>query len=309
MHRLSRIELPTLALICATYGLWVWAIVAMPFALAIAVLTLTLAMHASITHEVLHGHPTSWQALNAIFARPGLTLFIPYGRFRDTHLAHHRDEILTDPYDDPESNYLDPEIWAGLSAGMKIILQVNNTMLGRMKIGPLLGTLGFIAGDIALMRKGNRRVRHSWLAHILWTLPVIAFVQMMAFPLWAYLIACYLGQSLIRIRSFLEHRAHQTARARTVIIEDRGPLAFLFLNNNFHVVHHMHPALPWYRLPTIYFANSAHYLRRNNGYRYASYAEVFRAHFLRPKDPVAHPLHARAVHDPTPANKTTGLNP
>ncbi len=30
------------------------------------------------------------------------------------HMAHHRDAILTDPYDDPESNYLDPAVWARL---------------------------------------------------------------------------------------------------------------------------------------------------------------------------------------------------
>ncbi len=54
----------------------------------------------------------------------------------------------------------------------------------------------------------------------------------------------------------------------------RGPLALLFLNNNYHVVHHMHPKVPWYgarpvcqRAPT--------YLGRNEGYRYRSYAEVF----------------------------------
>ena len=70
-----------------------------------------------------------------------------------------------------------------------------------------------------------------------------------AMPVWAYLLAAYLGWSLLKIRTFLEHRAHEAARARTVIIEDRGPLALLFLNNNFHVVHHMHPGVPWYRLP------------------------------------------------------------
>jgi hypothetical protein len=31
-------------------------------------------------------------------------------------------------------------------------------------------------------------------------------------------------------------------------------------------------------------------LRRNDGYRFASYAEVFRRYFWRAKDPVAHPL-------------------
>ena len=55
----------------------------------------------------------------------------------------------------------------------------------------------------------------------------------------------------------------------------------------------MHPKLPWYRLPQIYFNNREKYLRRNDGYRYASYGEVFRRHFLRAKDPVPHPLYGR----------------
>ncbi len=75
-----------------------------------------------------------------------------------------------------------------------------------------------------------------------------------------------------------------------MVIEDRGIFAFLFLNNNFHVVHHMHPRVAWYKLPAQYVANRAHYLRRNDGYRYASYWQVIRAYLLRPKDPVPHPL-------------------
>ena len=51
----------------------------------------------------------------------------------------------------------------------------------------------------------------------------------------------------------------------------------------------MHPAEPWYRIPARYAARKEHYQRRNDHYTYRSYAEVFRRHFLRPKDPVAHP--------------------
>ena len=74
------------------------------------------------------------------------------------------------------------------------------------------------------------------------------------------------------------------------MIEDRGPFAFLFLNNNFHAVHHARPALPWYRLPATYAAERGAVLRRNEGYRYASYWPVIRDHLLRAKDPVPHPL-------------------
>ena len=78
-----------------------------------------------------------------------------------------------------------------------------------------------------------------------------------------------------------------------MIIEDRGPLALLFLNNNLHVVHHAHPAVPWYRLPAIYAENRAHYLRRNEHYHYRSYAQIFGRYLVKAKDPVPHPLMPR----------------
>jgi fatty acid desaturase len=112
-------------------------------------------------------------------------------------------------------------------------------------------------------------------------------------PWWAFALSCYLSLSLLRIRTFLEHQAHERARARTVIIEDRGPLALLFLNNNLHVVHHMHPKVPWYRLPALYRANRDRYLARNDGYAFASYREIFARYLTRAKDPVPHPLWPR----------------
>jgi fatty acid desaturase len=48
--------------------------------------------------------------------------------------------------------------------------------------------------------------------------------------------------------------------------------------------------VPWYRLPDLYAQNRDHYLRRNDGYRYESYAEIFGRYLLRRKDPVPHPV-------------------
>jgi len=109
-------------------------------------------------------------------------------------------------------------------------------------------------------------------------------------PVWAYVLSAYLGLGLVKIRTFLEHRAHENTSARTVIVEDRGLLSFLFLNNNLHVVHHMNPKAPWYRLPALYRVGKARYQSRNEAYVYRSYAQIFRAYFWRAKDPVAHPL-------------------
>ena len=52
----------------------------------------------------------------------------------------------------------------------------------------------------------------------------------------------------------------------------------------------MHPGVAWYKLPALYFGNRDHYLRRNEGYRYGSYVEIFRQFLFRAKDPVPHPV-------------------
>ncbi len=221
---------------------------------------------------------------------PALMPFVPYVRFKDTHLQHHFDPALTDPYDDPESNYLDPVVWAKTAPLLQRLLRWNNTLAGRMLLGPALGTWIFLRHELTLLRAGEGRVLLAWGLHLIGLVPLLLWLQWVGMPLWAYLLAVYLGTALLKIRTYLEHRAHEAFRARTVVIEDRGPLSYLFLNNNFHVVHHMHPTLPWYELPALYASRRAHYLRRNEAYVYRSYGQIIRQYFWHAKDPVPHPI-------------------
>lgn len=288
------VEWPTLIVFLATYSLWAlattWLWSVFP-TLAILAAGLAVAQFSSLTHEVLHGHPFRSQTLSEALVFPGLSVFVPYLRFKDTHLQHHFDPALTDPYDDPESNYCDPAVWARLSPVAKLILRFNNTLVGRVLIGPVVSTVTFLAMDWCLARDGNRRVILGWALHVTGVGLVLAWLMTVGqMPVWAYLVAVYVSMSLLKIRTFLEHRAHDQARARTVIIESRGPLSLLFLNNNFHVVHHMHPTVPWYRLPGLYFGNRDHYQRRNEGYVYRNYLDIFRQFLFRAKDPVPHPI-------------------
>jgi fatty acid desaturase len=293
-RRPKAIEWPTLVMLVACYALWgvaTTAASALWLPLGLVLTAIAAALHSSLTHEALHGHPFRSRFWNAVLVFPALSLAVPYLRFKDTHLAHHHDSILTDPYDDPESNYLDPAVWARLPRWKRHLLRANNTLAGRMVLGPAIGTWAFASGDLRAIRAGDRRVALGWALHLPALVPVAWWIVWVgAMPVWAWLLASYAGLSLLKIRTFLEHRAHEQARGRTVVIEDRGPLAWLFLNNNLHVVHHMHAAVPWYRLPALYRQNRDRYLSRNEGYRYPSYTEVFRQHFWRAKDPVPHPL-------------------
>lgn len=288
-----KLEWPTLAMLVLAYGafgagtlLWSYSAVA-----AVIVTGLAIAQYSSLQHEVLHGHPFRNQTLNEALVFPGLTLFVPYIRFKDAHLKHHYDPNLTDPYDDPEANYLDPAVWARTPRWAQALLRANNTLAGRILLGPAISIWFFSGPDLRAIWAGDRRIRLAWGLHAIGVAMVVgwlwAFTEM---PVWAWVLAAYFGYGLLKIRTYLEHRAHETFRARTVIIEDRGPLALLFLNNNFHAVHHMHPNAPWYRLPGMYAARVFHYRRRNDAYVYRNYAEIFRQYLFKAKDPVAHPL-------------------
>jgi len=288
------IEWPTLLLLIAVYGLWASAttwVAGLSLPLAIALTGLAIAQFSSLQHEVLHGHPFRWRPLNEALVFPALTVVVPYLRFRDMHLAHHHDPSLTDPYDDPETNYLDPAVWHRLPAALRLMLRANNTLAGRVVLGPAISTALLMGQDLRAILRGDAGVLSAWVWHGLGLVPVVVWLLTVGqMPVWAYLVAVYFGLSLLKIRTFLEHRAHEAFRARTVVIEDRGPLALLFLNNNFHVVHHMHPQVPWYRLPALYRANREHYLRRNEGYVYRSYAQIIGQFLFRAKDPVPHPI-------------------
>lgn len=287
-------EWPTLVVMVLTYGVWafgttLWDDLAI---LSLLLTAVAIAQFSSLQHEVLHGHPFASKRLNEALVFPALMLIMPYGRFRDLHLQHHYDPNLTDPFDDPESNYQAPEVWASLSRLARALYQFNNTLFGRMAVGPAISLWALVKGDWLAWRQGNRGVAQSWVLNAAGAVPVVWWlISVGTMPAWAYLLAVYLGYSLLKIRTYLEHRAHEASRARTVVVEDRGPLSVLFLNNNFHVVHHMHPTTAWYRLPALYASRREHYLRRNEAYVYRSYTEIFRQHFFRAKDPVPHPIY------------------
>jgi fatty acid desaturase len=287
---LAQTEWPTILLIIVCYVAWGLALWVLPLWAGIVLAALAIAFHTSLQHEVIHGHPFQREWLNDLLVWPPLVLFIPYVRYKATHLAHHHDEVITDPFDDPESNYLGAGNLEALPRLVQAILQINNTVAGRLTLGPMIGTIGFALCE---WRKRDSKVLRGWLIHLPAVIAVLAVILASPMPLWAYLIAAYVAISILKLRTFLEHQAHERASGRSVIVEKGGIFAVLFLNNNLHVVHHMHPRVVWYELPALYQSRKDHYLRRNGGDYFASYHEVVSKYLWKAKDPVAHPLWRR----------------
>lgn len=287
-----RIEWPTLALIGGCYGVWAmagwWLWPVMP-ALAVVAMALAAALHSSLVHECLHGHPTRKRRLNEALVALPLSLIYPYRRYRTTHLAHHHDARLTDPFEDPESYYKARWKLMAMPGWLRAVLRVNNTMAGRIALGPLLGAAGFLTSEARLLRAGARGVRLAWVLHLAGLAPVVVALHAFGIPLWLYLLAVvWPALSMISIRTYAEHQWHETPEGRTVIVEN-SPLSWLFLHNNLHIVHHQIPGAPWYALPRLYRERRAYWQALNGGYVYRNYWQLFCAHALRAKEPVAHP--------------------
>ena len=285
------IEWPTVALIAADYlvlAILVWFHASLPWWVILPVGAYCAALHASLQHEVLHGHPTGSKLLNEALIFPTPTFWLPYLRYRQTHLQHHNDQHLTDPRRDPESYYLLPEDWADVQGIRRALYEFNNTLAGRMLIGPAVSIIRFWSSEARDMLAGNTRTIRAWA----WFVPSCAItlwyvVHVCGMPFWQYyLLVAYPGISLALVRSFCEHQAAKSVEHRTIIVEASPFWSLLFLYNNLHVAHHAVPALAWYKIPAYYSAERDRLIARNNGYTMRGYGEIFARYFFKAKEPV-----------------------
>ena len=295
--RLARraVEWPTLLLLLGVYAAWLYVTYryrSWSLWLVAPLGTLCVTLHSSLQHEIVHGHPTRWNSVNRLLAVLPLALWLPYDRYRTLHRQHHTDVRLTDPYDDPESFYWCPQEWQRLSRVSQLLLRAQQTLAGRMLIGPFWSIGAFFHKEVRLVARGQRELLGVWLEHLLWCIPVVVWVQWVCrMPLWVYFLACAVpANAVLLIRSFAEHRARPAVRERIAIVEDSWLLGPLFLFNNLHSLHHESPLIPWYEYPQRYRVHRARLIAENGGLVYRTYFDVARRYLFRVHDVLPHPL-------------------
>ena len=288
-----RLQGPTWIVAVCAYGGWgllTWNFSHLPWWLVLPAGAWLVAWHGSLQHEILHGHPTPSANFNRALAVAPLSLWIPFAIYRDSHLVHHLTGALTCPFDDPESYYVDAERWRRLSPLARALLCFNNTLLGRLTVGPALVVAGFWRDEARRLAAGDFRYAGVWLRHCAGIGVVLAWVLFCRIPILEYvLLFAYPGLSLTLLRSYLEHRPADRQEHRTAIVEGDPLTRLLFLNLNFHAVHHDRPGLPWYALPAAYEAGREGILTGNGGYFFSGYGAIARRFLLRPKDSPRHP--------------------
>jgi fatty acid desaturase len=283
-----------MALTLGCYGSWLavtFCFDALPIWFSLIAGSLLITLHSSLQHEILHGHPTRSRRVNKLLGMIPLSLWIPFERYRQTHLLHHIDERLTDPLDDPESYYWTDEDWRRIGPVGQALVQVQTTLLGRVLVGPFWSMARFLSDELNRVIRNDRGARRVWAEHLLFCIPVLLWLSVVCgIPVWLYVFGMVApGTAILLIRSFAEHKALPDAPERTAIVENSWILGPLFLFNNLHALHHEQPTIPWYRYPAFYRANRERLVQENGGLVYDSYLEVARRFLLNSHDKPKHP--------------------
>lgn len=293
LSRLDKVEWPSLGLCAAIYGSFLaltWFAGGLPAWAFVALLATLLAWHSSMQHEFIHGHPTRDVRVNRALASVPLSLWLPFESYRRSHLRHHKDDSLTDPLDDPESYYWSPQQWAALGPIGRGVVRAHTTLAGRLLLGPAWNIGRYLGSEWRAIAAGDRLRRWVWRRHGVACLGIAAWLGVCGVNPMLYGLAVYAATSLLLLRSFAEHRAHEGVFERTAIVENAWLFGPLFLFNNLHAAHHERPRVPWYRLPRWYRENRARLVEENGGLVYDGYGDVARRYLLRPHDVVVHPL-------------------
>ncbi|MFJ2686361.1 fatty acid desaturase [Pseudomonas sp. NPDC087342] len=292
----ARTEWPTWLLLIGVYVAW-FSIVLASERLGLGLSTLLLiplvVLWLSVQHELLHGHPTRWLALNRLLGYAPFAVWFPYTLYRNSHLLHHHDEDLTVPGRDPESRYLTAKHWQRSSVFKQALHRLNKTVLGRVMVGAPMALQALARKELRRLRAGERQAWLMWLTHGALTVLMLSFIaRYSALPVWHYLLLISVpALSIAMIRSYYEHRPNAQPEQRTVLNEASWPWSWLFLNNNLHLVHHDLPSLPWYDLPEAYRARREQWLARSGGFLVQGYGELWRRHGVRAIDSPQHPFH------------------
>lgn len=227
---------------------WAGATGQIPLWLGLILNSLILYACQTPLHEACHGNiagrDSRFMWLNHIIGfLCGAILLHEYRAFRATHLMHHRDT------NNPE---LDPDHWVKVKSPLMVVWRC-------LTIFAFYNH--FFFKHIVFNRDvpGNRKLAMHVIA-VYWGLYTIMF-WLLVFGFWQELLALWVGPHIlgsaiiIFFFAYLTHEPHdETDRYRdTNVFQVKGPLErivnWLYLYQNYHLIHHLFPRVPFYLYP------------------------------------------------------------
>jgi fatty acid desaturase len=247
-----RIAYPTIVLTLVallSYGAAIYFAVQGSLAIGWAVLLNTVMAYLLFTsmHEAAHsnisGTSSSAKWLDEVVGwASSWTLFAPFYLFKIIHFKHHAHT------NDPEK---DPDHWLASKNFFSLLFH-------SFTVFPvyLISGLRLLLGKEPLVQKIRREL---WISYaVLAALFVILGVLIAQFgayyPLMLWVLPAFLAQALLAFAfDWLPHHPHENRERylNTRVVDIPGISAFL-LSQNFHLIHHLYPNIPFYHYKNAY---------------------------------------------------------
>jgi fatty acid desaturase len=136
-----KLEVPTWILAVAIYGssfVLIWFHAYVPWWAMIFLGGSAIAWQFSLQHETIHGFRGVPAWFRTFIVMLPLGLRFPYPMYRRSHSLHHRNTYLTVPGQDTATYCVKQGDWARAGKLERAILPFNQTLIGRLLIGPLI---------------------------------------------------------------------------------------------------------------------------------------------------------------------------
>ena len=257
-----KIAWPTIILLIAAYtvfGLSSFAFVSDSLPLIWAVLFNAIASYMAFTvaHDATHSSVSSNRRLNDWVGRAGVSLLEPgpfFLLFRFIHMQHHR--FTNDEHKDPDfysgkgPAWLLPLRWLTLD-GVYFRVYLNSDTFNRRP----------------------KSERHEFYLAVLFGAAIIIAVTLAGW-LHYYLLLFFIPTRIAKLFitfafDFLPHYPHKATakdepyRCTTNRVGMEWLMTPIFLSQNYHLVHHLYPTVPFYRLIGVWNARKQYHLSQN----------------------------------------------
>ena len=237
----------------------------------IALLLWSLSAYVCFTpmHDASHGSiassKSSLRIMNVIIGRLcGFTLGAPFVAFRCLHLLHHK-------YTNVPGK--DPDMWSSLP---KIVSSHSWLFFAVMPVQWTTQIWSYIAHYLSIRRDRPAREAQEVLLTAVLTVfyPIISLLRFGrdSYAFWCYALPGYIAiMFLAACFDYLPHRPHDTTNIyqgtnltalsavhdktnNEIVSYVTTPLTPLLLWQNYHVIHHLYPWIPFYRYSTVWYA-------------------------------------------------------
>ena len=212
-----------------------------PLWLAMPLQTYVLIIMFNPLHEAVHSNLTfarpafRWIDKSVGFAA-GAMMLLPFPMFRHTHLAHHARTNTED---------VDPDLWTNVKGKARVTLACLTIQYAYLRM--------YLAFFLAA-RRGDRSWSGLAGTALVLVLALISLAIAPRFALALWIIPAWLAVSMIEFLHWSLHRPHASSEKylNAKIIFATGwrhyLLRLLYQDLNCHLIHHLYPHVPFYRL-------------------------------------------------------------